>query len=567
MMSLNTSSTMTSPLPVYDVVVMEEAPFVMTETDSEGKTTYTGLAMDVLKKVAEKAAFGYNIKLVNHDSYGYQDYTGKWKGLISELGLNADIAVGPIPKSVKAEGNEIVDFTRPYMSSGISLLIKYPPETTRGIGLMLEPFSTEVWIMICLAFIVISLALFLIGRFSPFEWSRVSREKDVRMARSSFGLKNSFLFAASTLGWQGYREAPRSISGRILMCMWFMFTVFVIVAYTACLCAILTTRAESSPQQLPFSNYEDIVESKQVKLGALKYNHIYRIFKESKMAHNNIFAQLYTYIDDSQEWIQQTSEGIQRVKDSGGKYAMLMETVKADYITATNCDLITYGEKISPFGYSFAVNKNSPLLERMNLAILELQEDSSIIDLFDKYFVKRQVCPKYDKSKLVPQKGGGTHRKVSSMDMKDMAIPFLFLFLGVLGAGGALGAEIYYKKWLATRADTDDKAKKPLNTESGTTKAPKTSPPPPPIYKVNNKLQEEADKKGTAVVVITENPAAASEEEADSGGNSFEMVPLDDKVEADREGDAQQIEAGDSTAEVIKGDKSADKAEVINEIA
>lgn len=90
-------------------------------------------------------------------------------------------------------------------------------------------------------------------------------------------------------------------------------------------------------------------------------------------------------------------------------------------------------------------------MERMNLAILELLEDGTIIQIIDKYFVKRQVCPQYDKSKLVPQKGGGSHRKVSSMDMKDMAIPFLFLFLGVLGAGGALGAEIYYKKWLATR--------------------------------------------------------------------------------------------------------------------
>lgn len=68
---------------------------------------------------------------------------------------------------------------------------------------MLEPFAAEVWVMICLAFIVISLSLFLVGRFSPYEWARVTKEKDPRSARTSFGLKNSFLFAASTLSWQG----------------------------------------------------------------------------------------------------------------------------------------------------------------------------------------------------------------------------------------------------------------------------------------------------------------------------------------------------------------------------
>lgn len=86
-------------------------------------------------------------------------------------------------------------------------------------------------------------------------------------------------------------------------------------------------------------------------------------------------------------------------------------------------------------------------MDRINLAILDLHEGGFLDKLMSRYFWERQSCPQYDKSKLVPQKPGtSSYNTASSMDMRDMAIPFLFLFLGLLGAGGALGAEIYYKK-------------------------------------------------------------------------------------------------------------------------
>nr|KAI8735549.1 glutamate receptor 2-like [Biomphalaria glabrata] len=557
------NSTMSAIFPNYEVVVKEEAPFVIVDKDSEGKLLFSGISIDFLKKVAEKAQFSYNIKLTNHEDYGYQKESDNWNGLLSEISnKNADLAVGPIPVPLRQDISDI-EFSKPYMSSGINLLIKYPPDTVRGIGLMLEPFATEVWVMICLAFIVVSLALFLIGRFSPYEWAKVVKEKDVRLVRTSFGLKNSFLFTASTLGWQGYKEAPRSLSGRILMCIWFMFTVFVIVAYTACLSAILTSRSESVPQQLPFADYEDIVDNKDVKIGAMKYHHVYQVLKHGKVSHNNIFSKLFMYIDDSQEWIKHNKEGVQRVKDSGGKYVLLMETVKADYVAATNCDVIPYGETLSTFGYSFAGQKKSPLMERVTLAILDLNEDMYIQELIAKYIHKKQVCPAYDKTKLVPQKRSGspTHNRVtSSMDMRDMAIPFLFLFLGVLCAGGALGAEHYYKHRLANK-NADNKGKKLLNTDSSICKAPKVSPPPPPIYKakVNNKLQESNQEKS---LNYGETVKLGSDQECEeeNDGNQFEMIALEDKIESDKPDEIQvQIEEVPSQKEI--------KVETLNEMA
>lgn len=48
-----------------------------------------------------------------------------------------------------------------------------------------------------------SIGFFLIGRFSPYEWSRVAQDKDVRRARYSFGLRGSLLFVLSTFSLQG----------------------------------------------------------------------------------------------------------------------------------------------------------------------------------------------------------------------------------------------------------------------------------------------------------------------------------------------------------------------------
>ncbi|CAG5130827.1 unnamed protein product, partial [Candidula unifasciata] len=525
-----------------------EAPFVTTARNNAGNITFSGLAIDLLSLVAGKAQFKYNIRLTDHVSYVYQDHQGKkhlawFLSLYGKLnrywGLLADLAVGPIP-IIKQSSLENVEFTKPFMTSGISLLIKYPPPTTRGINLMLEPFAAEVWVMIAIAFIVISLALFLIGRFSPYEWARMTKDKDARSAHNNFGIKNSFLFAASTLSWQGYRDAPRSVSGRILMCMWFMFTVFVVVGYTASLCAILTVRRETTPQKVPFTSVEDIVESKHIKLGAMKYGHVYTTLRSGKSSHNALFSKLYAYIDDSQEWIQKRNEGVQRVKDSGGKYALIMETAKAEYITATNCDLITYGESLASLGYGLAAPKNSPVMDRINLAIIDLHESG------------------YDKSKLVPQKPGlTTFRTTSSMDMRDMAIPFLFLFLGVVGAGGALAAEIFYKKRMTMKKDPDNKARQPLNMDSGISKAPMTSPPPPPppIYKVLNKLQDTDKQKKSVIQVITK-PDMVEDKDVEKSINSLEMACIDDKVDAGMEDDIE--------LEMAKGDKAS--SELINEI-
>ncbi|RUS68988.1 hypothetical protein EGW08_023250 [Elysia chlorotica] len=526
----------------YDVAVIKEAPFVMTSApDASGNVTWRGVSIDLVKKLAEKIGFKYNIRLTDHKDYGHKDETtDQWKGLLSEVVDSTKkytIAAGPIP--ITGANMDAALLSKPYLSSGIKMLVKKPSQPSEGINLMLEPFAAEVWVMVVLAFIVISLALFLIARFSPFERAKPGR--DTYNPRSTFGLKNSFLFACTTMALQGYRQAPRSISGRILICMWFMFVIIVLVAYVANLGSILTTRGRDHQQQVSFSDVEDLVRQNKVKLGALEHGYVHTTMKNSIP---------YKYISDSKEWTQSSTEGIQQARDSGGDYVFLMNAIQAEYVTGANCDLMAHGPLIAQYGLALAFPRSSPIKERINKELLDLLTTGQLQALLNKYVHDQRVCPDTPTHVKV---SGESVRRSSSLNMNDMAIPFLFLFLGLLGAGAALGAELYYLKWKAEHRDPDAKARQPLNTEAGSSKAPSTSPPPPPIYKVNNKLQEEQQQKEQegSVAAMEEGSAANAEaKEKTHGASGIESSPSNDKAEDDRTEEEIQQQGKDSKEEV-----------------
>ncbi|KAK3780047.1 hypothetical protein RRG08_061816 [Elysia crispata] len=537
----------------YDVAVIKEAPFVMASPpDSSGNVTWSGVSIEVVKQVAKKIGFDYKIRLTDHKDYGHKDETtDQWKGLLSEVidsTKKYSIAAGPIPITGAAE--DVAFLSKPYLSGGIKMLVKKPSQPSEGIDLMLEPFAAEVWVMVVLAFIVISLALFLIGRFSPFERAKPGR--DTYNPRSTFGLKNSFLFACTTMALQGYRQAPRSISGRILICMWFMFVIIVLVAYVANLGSILTTRDRDDQQQVPFTDVEHLVRHKKARLGALEHGYVYTQMKNSIP---------YKYISDSKEWAQSANEGIQQVRDSGGDYVFLMNSVKADYVAGTNCDLMEHGPLIAQYGLGLAFPSSSPIKDQINKALLDLRETGQLMAILNKYVHDQRVCPE---TSFNVKSGGESVRRSSSLNMNDMAIPFLFLFLGLLGAGAALGAELYYIKWKAEHRDPDSKARQPLNTEAGSSKAPSTSPPPPPIYKVNNKLQEEQQQKEQdATPTAMEEGSAANVQTKDK---TIDATPANDKTEDDRTEEEIQQQGKNPKEEVTVEVETSEPAKPAAEI-
>lgn len=56
----------------------------------------------------------------------------------------ADIAIAPM--TITAERERVIDFTKPFMSLGISIMIKKPVKQTPGVFSFLNPLSQEIWV-------------------------------------------------------------------------------------------------------------------------------------------------------------------------------------------------------------------------------------------------------------------------------------------------------------------------------------------------------------------------------------------------------------------------------------
>lgn len=74
----------------------------------------------------------------------------------------ADIAVAPLTITLVRE--EVIDFSKPFMSLGISIMIKKPQKSKPGVFSFLDPLAYEIWMCIVFAYIGVSVVLFLVSR-------------------------------------------------------------------------------------------------------------------------------------------------------------------------------------------------------------------------------------------------------------------------------------------------------------------------------------------------------------------------------------------------------------------
>ena len=78
----------------------------------------------------------------------------------------ADIAVGAMTINFARES--VIDFTKPFMSLGISIMIKEPIKQRPGVFTFMNPLSMEIWMCVVFAYIGVSIVLFLVSRLAAY---------------------------------------------------------------------------------------------------------------------------------------------------------------------------------------------------------------------------------------------------------------------------------------------------------------------------------------------------------------------------------------------------------------
>ncbi|MEQ2217426.1 Glutamate receptor ionotropic, kainate 1 [Xenoophorus captivus] len=258
-----------------------------------GNDRFEGYCLDLLKELSNILGFSYEVKLVSDGKYGAQNDKGEWNGMVRELIDHvADLAVAPLTITYVRE--KVIDFSKPFMTLGISILYHKPNGTNPGVFSFLNPLSPDIWMYVLLACLGVSCVLFVIAR----------------------------------------------IVGGI----WWFFTLIIISSYTANLAAFLTVERMDSP----IDSADDLAKQTKIEYGAVRDGSTMTFFKKSKIS---TYEKMWAFMSSRKNTalVKNNREGIQRVLTTD--YALLMESTSIEYISQRNCNLTQIGGLIDSKGY------------------------------------------------------------------------------------------------------------------------------------------------------------------------------------------------------------------------
>ncbi|XP_060634769.1 glutamate receptor 2 isoform X4 [Anolis sagrei] len=408
------------------VTTIMESPYVMAKKNIdllEGNERYEGYCVDLAAEIAKHCGFKYKLTIVADGKYGARDAETKiWNGMVGELVYGkADIAIAPLTITLVRE--EVIDFSKPFMSLGISIMIKKPQKSKPGVFSFLDPLAYEIWMCIVFAYIGVSVVLFLVSRFSPYEWHTEEfedgRETQSNESTNEFGIFNSLWFSLGAFMQQGCDISPRSLSGRIVGGVWWFFTLIIISSYTANLAAFLTVERMVSP----IESAEDLSKQTEIAYGTLDSGSTKEFFRRSKI---QVFDKMWTYMKSAEPsvFVRTTAEGVARVRKSKGKYAYLLESTMNEYIEQRKpCDTMKVGGNLDSKGYGIATPKGSSLRTPVNLAVLKLSEQGVLDKLKNKWWYDKGECGAKD---------SGSKEKTSALSLSNVAGVF-YILVGGLG--------------------------------------------------------------------------------------------------------------------------------------
>uniref|UniRef100_A0A672QED8 Glutamate receptor n=1 Tax=Sinocyclocheilus grahami TaxID=75366 RepID=A0A672QED8_SINGR len=423
----------------YIVTTILESPYVMLKKNHEqlmGNDKYEGYCVELAAEIAKHVGYSYRLEIVGDRKYGARDSeTMMWNGMVGELVYGkADVAVAPLTITLVRE--EVIDFSKPFMSLGISIMIKKPTKSKPGVFSFLDPLAYEIWMCIVFAYIGVSVVLFLVSRFSPYEWHEKQEKQPEH--NNEFGIFNSLWFSLGAFMQQGCDISPRSLSGRIVGGVWWFFTLIIISSYTANLAAFLTVERMVSP----IESAEDLAKQTEIAYGTLDGGSTKEFFRRSKIA---VFEKMWSYMKSAEPsvFLKTTDEGVVRVRKSKGKYAYLLESTMNEYIEQRKpCDTMKVGGNLDSKGYGIATPKGSALRIPVNLAVLKLNEQAVLDKLKNKWWYDKGECGSKDSARK---------DKTSALSLSNVAGVF-YILIGGLGLAMLVAlVEFCYKSRIESR--------------------------------------------------------------------------------------------------------------------
>ncbi|KAJ3693930.1 hypothetical protein LUZ60_009410 [Juncus effusus] len=278
-----------------------------------------------------------------------------------------DAAIGDI--MITMDRAKIVDFTRPYFDSGLSIeLMKNSGVRPRN---KLPPF---------------------VGMLSTFWSDSLCNTKYIRNSRSNLiffliSISNSYIayftrcrFSFSTLFFT-HRENTMSNLGRAVLIVWLFVVLIIQSSYTASLASTLTAQ-ELSTQIHGIETLRSSNDPIGYQTGSLAMDYM---VDELGIARDRLVG-----LSGAKDYLKALELG----PSNGGVAAVVDEIsyVKQFLGTGNECRFSIIGLKFTRTGWGFAFPRDSPLAIDMSTAMLTLSENGELQKIHNKWLNRNTTC-------------------------------------------------------------------------------------------------------------------------------------------------------------------------------
>ncbi|KAF7851064.1 hypothetical protein BT93_L4684 [Corymbia citriodora subsp. variegata] len=283
-----------------------------------------------------------------------------------------DAAVGDI--TIVTNRTKIVDFTQPYMESGLVVVVPVKEEKSSPWA-FLKPFTVPMWCVTGAFFLFVGFVVWILEHRLNEEFRGSPRRQLITI----------FWFSFSTMFFS-HRENTVSTLGRLVLIIWLFVVLIINSSYTASLTSILTVQQLTSG----IEGIDSLISSSD-RIG----------IQEGSFARNYLIDELN--IVESRLVTLKSQEdyaiALEKGSKGGGVSAIVDELPYIDiFLASTNCAFRTVGQEFTRSGWGFAFQRDSPLAVDLSTAILQLSENGELQRIHDKWLTQTQCSAQVDES-------------------------------------------------------------------------------------------------------------------------------------------------------------------------